>query len=375
MTSGDVPGSSRPKRLRWLPWRTAKDVDRERLDAALREFRHRKERLASEVGGSPTVASEWVTAQPTQPDDTGESRLAPSVESAKPSWLAAAERLERAAHESSEAGAFNSAWSLLKAANRELHDAYTPDELLVEAQVTALEAEEKLASWRKKAVTHLLERYLKVSSPADEVQPRPSTKGEITPDDAEPDHCPQDGDDEGRSNQPGIDPLLLRVARARSIADEAADNTYIKQDLFRIQLRNSTVELVTSVAVTVLVVFLAVNSGWQLEETSNVLQEPWSLGIVLTLGALSAALSGLMSLLRADESRRIPAVKLQGPLLIIRPFIGAVAALIVVAILQSGLGGLNVDPEAALLAAFVAGFSEKVVSRAVASAEASIAGD
>jgi len=95
--------------------------------------------------------------------------------------------------------------------------------------------------------------------------------------------------------------------------------------------------------------------------------------VVMVLGALGAAVSGVLTPLAQDRSERIPDAAAQRALVWVRPFIGAGAAVIVVAILHSGIGGVSITPEASGVVALAAGFSERLVGQSVAMASSAIA--
>ena len=94
---------------------------------------------------------------------------------------------------------------------------------------------------------------------------------------------------------------------------------------------------------------------------------PLSYAGVALFGAIGATVSAIMSFGTAAPDARIPERQANALVTFARPFVGAVSALIVVYAFQSGL---IAPPEVvwvpfAWLLAFAAGFSERLVMRAV----------
>lgn len=331
------------RRKRWFRLSEFDDMDRERLWEALDEFTIEKTRRESEAGVDAS---------------TGEMAA----------WVSAAGSLERLARQKAVNGEVTAAWSALKAAHRELLAAYGMGELRLEAQRLAIEADDKLHGWRKTAVDRLLsdQGRLDEAGRLREAITEALTHGNGQSVEvrvrAALDDIPSTNDDTKVAH------LRTQVKASRWILDEALDNTYRRLQLLQIQVRKSVQALAVMLATTIVALAFAIADGWRPDTAGHLLEDLRSFLIVVVLGALSASLSGLLSLVQRDPTQRIPDVKAQWTLIRWRPVIGAVSAIIVVAILQSGIGGVSIEPQAALIAAFVAGFAERVVSRAVATA-------
>lgn len=326
-------------------WRDLRAFDRERLDAAIAEF-------AVEL----------------------ETREAPGSEG----WMAAANEHLRSARSCRDEGRIDGAWTLLKAAQRETISSFSETELLVEADRIRCEAAAKLTGWRACAVEDVLSgaghrrgdgsvlraRVMDVldehsSGPADgrnalEARVRAVLTGEPR-----------------REKAVELDEWRVRVKEARRIVDVHSDNVYRRLHLLRGHLRRAGIVLVLVLLASWVAVAVAPRWGWS-PTAGDVLADGPSFLLVMLLGALGASLSGVLTLLATDRHQRIPDVRAQRLLVWFRPVVGAAAAVIVVSVLLSGLAGVRVDPEAAAAVAFVAGFSEMLVSRAVAAASAAI---
>jgi hypothetical protein len=167
--------------------------------------------------------------------------------------------------------------------------------------------------------------------------------------------------------------LRTRIKAARQVLDVHQDNTYLKLRLLSRHLLWAGVLLLVTLAVAVGTVAIVLGLGWSPSGDEELFADARSVLVVVLLGAVGGATSGLITVLNPGTQLRIPDVKAQRYLVLLRPLVGAAAALIVVAILQSGLGGVQADARAALAVAFIAGFSERLVSRAVAAASSAIA--
>jgi hypothetical protein len=95
--------------------------------------------------------------------------------------------------------------------------------------------------------------------------------------------------------------------------------------------------------------------------------------VIALFGAIGAAFSAIMGLVNSKVETRIPEHVMTAWLTLTRPFIGAVSALIVVFAIMGGvLPALITEPKKLayilLVTAFAAGFSERLVVRAMTAA-------
>lgn len=254
-------------------------------------------------------------------------------------WYETAEKLEQQARAHKEAGERNAAWSALKAADRELIWDFSLEELRLEVERVAFESKSKLSGWRAKTVSAVLSPECGRLTDADE-----------------------------------LSELRHRVFVSRRILDEALDNVHRKNDMLRIQVGRSALSATVLLAVASIVLALQVRAGWSPSEIGYLLGDLQSFAVVLVLGAVGASLSGLLTLARTNGASRAPDLRLRWIFLKYRPVIGAISAIVVVAILQSGVAGLSVTSEAALVASIVAGFSERLVTRSLDTAATNLGG-
>lgn len=342
----DEPDVSRRARLWHLLtgfWREFDRLDKERLSEALAEFAaHRDKR---------------------KPDK-------------KQAWYETAAKLEKQAREHKEKGERNAAWSALKAADRELIWSFSLEELRIEAERVSSESDSKLSGWRAKTVSNVLspdwgrltdaERMrrlvltaLQEEADGDMLHSRVAGAIALVPD---------------RSSSDELSELQNRVFASRRILDDALDNLHRKNDMLRIQVARSALAASALIALASLVLALQVRAGWSPSEIGYLLGDLRSFLVVLVLGAVGASLSGLLTLARTNGSSRVPDLRLRWIFLKYRPVIGAISAIVAVAILQSGAAGLSVTSEAALVASFIAGFSERLVTRSLDTAASNLGG-
>ena len=340
IVAGEEPiAEIRGRRFRW--WRDLDVYDAERLQGAMDEYAVDMEARAKTTPGT------WMQI--------------------------AAKHLQQAEHHKSDV---DRAWPALKAAQRELVDTFAETELLIEADRLAREAADKLHGWRLNTVVDALafpaasERLRKglgsksIDNSSASVGRSPFGSNEGTAASAQSTRTPMQDFE--------LADLRDRVKAARRILDEGQDNVYRKLRLLRGHLIRAGWVLGAVLLLVLIALIFVLWRGWSPSNEDVLLADSKSFIMVMALGALGAALSGVLTLLRPDSRQRIPDVKAQRHLVWLRPVIGAGAAVIVVAIFRSGLGGLSLDPEAALVAALIAGSSERLVSRAVASASAAI---
>lgn len=249
----------------------------------------------------------------------------------------------------------NAAWSMLRAARREMLYTATPAELGAHQLLLSAESQAKLKDWRQNAVTSILAH---------------TDCGLTAPDGRAPTDLKQTRQGGGLSSNLDIAHGLV-VAQA--IVDQEKDHRRRNLQALQRRAKYGAGALVVSLLLTVVSLWWAASANLPpVTASTALLLAPASLFVVLAFGALGACLSGLLSLRQHDLSLRMP--DLQSGLILAtwRPFVGAASAVIAVAILQSGVAGLTVQAGAALVAAFVAGFSERFVARAVDSAASTI---
>jgi len=288
-------------------------IDQERLDGALVQLGVRLERM-------------------------DEAELTP----AGGSWKKAAGDYLTKARVHRDRGELNASWSAVSAADRCLVGTLDTDALLIEGARVQAEAGKKLEGWRRGA---------------------------------EESFWPEEADQERWRAKPDpadLGRVRLEVMEVRRLIDESADNLYWKQEYQRVQMVRSAQAVFLMLLTTVVVMAIVLANGWQIDSESGLLEDLSSFVVVVTLGGLGASLSGLVTVSQRDLSQSIPEIRAQWTLIRFRPIIGAASAIGVVAILQSGIGGLSIAPEASVVAAFLAGFSERIVSGAVARAGASL---
>jgi 8-oxo-dGTP pyrophosphatase MutT (NUDIX family) len=154
-----------------------------------------------------------------------------------------------------------------------------------------------------------------------------------------------------------------RVIDALALRDDASHTTY-----FRIELRRRHLRQLFSVLLVALAACLVLAYG-------GVLPEPFSgqrVATVMLFGVLGAGLSVSMSLLTAGVSQKIPAQLIGAFVVWMRPMIGATAALAALALLHANdvfhiFTWKSDDAAIADVVAFVAGFSERFITRAIES--------
>lgn len=200
-------------------------------------------------------------------------------------------------------------WALLLEVERSELPGYSEGELAARVVSLRNEAGEKLRGWRRAAASELL------------------------------------GAEDG--HMPGLD----EVQEAIRIRNEHFHNQYHKLELLREQLR-----ILAPILVAALVLFAAIVGirGFVIGQLAG-----RDVVLVMLLGALGGALSGVRSL-AGDKHRKIPERLYDWPVTLMRPVVGAAAALGVALLLQASVVQIGDGQLLALLAAaFVAGFSER----------------
>jgi hypothetical protein len=249
-------------------------------------------------------------------------------------WAVAARALLERAMAEQAAGRYGSGWSMLNAARREVIESFDAIELEIATQALRLEAGEKLSNWRGPAVEALL---------------KPNS-------------------DSNDTAQRDVGARKRHLKEARRLLDEHLSNNYWKIDVLRQEAMRAGTALAVVLALTVGALVVRANVA----DDAEFLAWPWDVVVVMVLGALGASVSGVLAPLSADRARRMPDLRAQTDLGRIRPFVGAGAALIVVTVLRSGLGGVEIDAAAVPAAAMIAGFSERFLGQSVSAASAAI---
>ena len=168
-------------------------------------------------------------------------------------------------------------------------------------------------------------------------------------------------------NAPDAQLSAERVTSAAQILHEHQDNTYVKLRVVERQLN-----LLTAGAVVVVAAWIGAAAAAPFTTTAPFTDDAallgsWSFVVAVVLfGIMGATLSGLLSTAQGAGSRRIPEQLLDARVTRARLAMGAMAAVAVTTFLISGLLNLGTLNGGLLLAAaFAAGFSERLVKRAV----------
>lgn len=298
-----------PRRRGLLGWRAANPLE-QRLEAVLKVFRAQLEcRWNVPAGGN-----DW--------------------------WICSLKRLVAEAEAALARGEVNKGWVFLQEAERLSLLGVSSEELVDRAVAVRLDSMQKLRGWRKEAVDALL--------PAEQLQE--AAKRTLSP--------------------PWIPPLPAgawdrfrrAVMEATLIRNEHFNNFYHQIELNKWQV--SYLMYATMVVLALLLSYV-----WNSEGIGTG-DEAWlAMGVVLW-GALGAILSATFQLTRVGEAK-IPEFIPHRLVTVGRPLVGAASALFVFMALKAGvLGFIVIDPEkygAApwFVCAFAAGFSERLVIRAV----------
>jgi ADP-ribose pyrophosphatase YjhB (NUDIX family) len=244
----------------------------------------------------------------------------------KESWAQAAQLLLSRTQAFLEKDDIDAAWRCFHAAARMEIFGYDETELASVAMVLRREAE-KLKDWRKKAVYDLIGH----------AEP-PKGQGSVTPD-------------------------ATRVYLATLIRDDHYDNQYFKISLRRSNLRVLTPILLFGIIAIPLLAWLSILPGF----LSN-----WKELVAVELfGVMGASFSVAITLTQGSLEDRIPDQVIGSFLTWMRPAIGAVAAVAAYVMMHANILQAVISKEltgstAGMLAvAFIAGFSERLVIRAI----------
>lgn len=277
------------------------------------------------------------------------------------------------------------AWSCVLASLRLRVLGYGPAELEAERVALRHEAEEKLGSWRRAAIldllarnerlTNLLERSIRDAPTAKELelalgkpveereervlgvlrarggdlsQPLATLLADVAAERIGPDDMAED---------------RLRLYYALQIRDEHSTNVYRRISLLRWQLTAISAVLVLALA------SILVLAAWKPIALTEPPDGPRTWVWVLLFGTLGGSLTALLSAGKPSGVARIPEQRSQLLVAAARPLVGGAAALFAYALFAAGIIRLGTGERAAALLAlaFVAGFSERLVTGAAES--------
>lgn len=161
------------------------------------------------------------------------------------------------------------------------------------------------------------------------------------------------------------------LRRATLVRDEGLQNKYRKTDILKQNLWIVSAFLAPAIVGLLLL-------GWflPLDLSGPTLAEGREVGgrilaYVSLFGVLGACLSAILSLIRTSRREGIPEIAAHGVTAVIRPLFGASAALVAFVLIASGLQEfVSTSNAAVLFMSFAAGFSERLIVRAVAAVAA-----
>lgn len=244
-------------------------------------------------------------------------------------WADASSEALSAAEMALNEGNIDAGWKLLHAARRMEIFRLKQDEVEAKAEALRHEAAEKLSGWRKNTIEGLL----------------PTKK---------------DGQQTSISN--------ASLFEATTIRDERSDNLYYKIALLQNQMGILSVVLLIALSLLLLLARLGrlplgqgtVDSSWEM------------LSAVMLFGILGGTVSGALSLARTSTRSKITEQIADRLITLMRIFVGAAAALVVYMLLQSAIfpkvfAFEVISSGTVFFLSFVAGFSERLIIRAVES--------
>lgn len=238
----------------------------------------------------------------------------------RPFWRQAADELLDLAEQALKEHNEELGWRYFKAARRMELFGMSDPALKARANTLLAEAREKLSAWRKKSVEDLLL----------------DKQGELR-----------------------TDLNAVAMFSATQVLDEHHDNVYHKLREFRNQPAIVALTALTVSCIWIVLALLMPNA-W------NSISHPLFLVSVSLYGIIGAAFSGFLSLAGDHTRKRIPEQLANFRIIIARLAIGAVSALVVYVFLVSEIIRIGDLTHGLVLAAsFIAGFSERLVVRAV----------
>ena len=254
-------------------------------------------------------------------------------------WASAAEELLAEAEKALAQCQIDQGWRLLHAARRAEILALDQTELQHRATVLRAEAD-KLRSWRQKAVQRLL----------------------------------------GTPDKPEANMDRSAVFEAATLRDEHYDNQAYKDQLLRTQML-ALVLILVGVMASLLLFAMTGPGAVQGGGSSNVSKgDIATFGMIALFGLLGATVSGMLRASDSGQSARIPELTAAIRVTFMRVLMGGASAVMIYVFLRSSLGSSlgtslfskgiaeavkELQPYTAYAIAFVAGFSERLVLRAV----------
>jgi hypothetical protein len=267
-----------------------------------------------------------------------------------PSWAVHARQLLQRSEETRDQKDVDGASRYLRAAQRMELYGLTPEELRVRAAVLAIEVKKKeeLSDWRRESVLMIVSQ----------VSPAAGTLAEGTT--AHPNSPPQGAG--GLDSTAGATKLAAdHIAYAFQLKDEYHDNQDYRLTMLREKLTVLLIALLLAVLAVLVLTPPTLSEDQRVERASD-------LAAVALFGCLGASLSAITSITQLSIGH-IPHPRFLSSVTMMRPVVGAAAALGLYVFLASGLlnlgGRLTVGP--VLAASFAAGFSERLIIRTVES--------
>ena len=157
----------------------------------------------------------------------------------------------------------------------------------------------------------------------------------------------------------GADVSTTVVRQLHSHLATTAQNLYLKIEVFEKQTLPSLVRYLRLVIISAVVGALIVISM----RDRTLEYHSWAIALLLAIGAggLGGLLSMTISLARIDLSEKIPATRLAGPAMMIRPFLGAVVAIPILVFIKTGFVAVKgIEGNLAIFAfCFLGGISER----------------
>jgi len=255
----------------------------------------------------------------------------------EPAWATEAETLLDLAEQAVRERNPERGWRHFHAAQRlELHGLRDlgPEAFRARARSIHAEAMQKLRSWRRKQVEELFGAL-----------PSPGTQP-----------------------TPAVSPAELAAANESALLlHEHFSNEALKQGSAQAQTR-----VVVGLALGAILLWLRLAGPRVLQPLGSGERLAWDdpalLGSALAFGLMGASFSALTSLTGQASGQTIPEQVFTYRITLARQAVGVLSALVVVVLLASGflqIGQLSKTPALVLLAAFAAGFSERLVVRAL----------
>lgn len=362
------PGDSREvKELRWVT-----------IPEALRDLKHPGEkRVLGEIRETNTmifgsrlktwVRRFWLSAAAQR---LGESLTCYSIElplliqqanaknSGMDAWATSALALLEEAKKALKEGDEDRGWHCFMAAQRmelQILRVVNPAAFQLRGQTLYSEALHKLKSWRKERVQDLL----RPSSASSRAQPA----------DPEPPDFP-----DGGGSPPPTPPWRARgpispdeISEIADILHRHFDNEAFKSREQRKHLQRLIIVGLTLVGLWFVLLFFSPNFREKMDQGYDVGDPHLTLAVML-FGVLGASLSGILSTLGDPGKLKIPELLFSFRVTLARLVVGLLSAVIASVLLTSGflqIGKLNPTPKVILLAALVAGFSERLVTSAL----------